>query len=667
MAAQRPHLIEVINGRRQGFQYQWLAATAPEVLIGRSTDCPLHLPDDHVSNHHGVLRAEGGLLTFEDLGSTNGSSLLRGGVQALLTPRQPVTLCDGDALLVGDREGPIYLRVSLRAPAQFPPERTALSLGAHAQVIATAQVGALNLMEGRVSADPQQLRLLYEGLKAMNRPQGVEEAIRCGIDLMFKLLAPATHVTVILDRDLSPGAEGQDVMKAGEAVVCVRRGGEALTPDRPSRWLLKRLRQERAALLLADLAEADASRSLQQAEIRSMIAAPLFVGERITGVVQIDHRREGTPSVSLTSAHVFEQQHLDCAMVVASHLALAIDHALLYQRLRLAEERLQRENKFLKRRDAPVEMIGTSDAIRQVQALIDRVCKTSVAVCILGETGTGKELVARSIHYRSPRHDKLFIAQNCAAMPQDLLESELFGHRKGAFTGADSYKKGLFELADGGTIFLDEVGETSPALQAKLLRVLQEGEVRPVGSATTVRVDVRVLSATNRNLEEEVAQGRFREDLYYRLNVFPIQLPPLRERKADIPALASYFAHKFAPELGVEPLPFTHSAMELFCAYEWPGNIRELQNEVQRVMICKHLGGYILPEDLSPRIRNTEMLLKMSGDDGQGYLSERLRNVERYIITEALQANDNNKTRTARALGITREGLHKKLTRHGIS
>jgi transcriptional regulator with GAF, ATPase, and Fis domain len=656
-------MIQVINGQRQGHQYEWHAEQTPEAVIGRSPECALCLPEDHISSHHAVLRLRGGQVTFEDLGSTNGSSLLRGDAHLACEPRQPIALRDGDRLLVGDRASPIHLLISVPLLVERA-DTTAIGMSANTHIIASTQVGNLPLAEGRVSADPHQLRLLYEGLKAMNRPQKVEDAIASGVDLIFKLLAPATHVTVILDRDLSPAAEGQDTMKAGEAVVCIRRDGEAQTPDRPSRWLLKRLRQERAALLLADLDEEAASRSLQQAAIHSMIAAPLFVGDRITGVVQIDHRLIRDLAVT---THVFTQQHLDCAMVVASHLALAIDHALLDQRLRLAEERLRSENRFLKKRDAMVEMVGTSDALRHVQGLIDRVCKTSVSVCILGETGTGKELVARAIHYRSPRRDKLFIAQNCAALPQDLLESELFGHRKGAFTGADNHKKGLFELADGGTIFLDEIGETSPALQAKLLRALQEGEVRPVGSTTTVRVDVRVLSATNRNLEEEVAQGRFREDLYYRLNVFPIQLPPLRERKADIPALVDFFLKKFAPELGIEPLPFSPSAMDLFCAYEWPGNIRELQNEIQRIMICKHLGGYILPEDLSPRIRNTEMLLKMSGDEGAGYLSERLRNVERYIISEALQANDGNKTRTARALGITREGLHKKLARHGVS
>lgn len=664
-AVRLPHLIEVLAGQRRGFCFEWRTDQQPVVTIGRSAECTLCISDDHISGLHAELRADNDQLVLMDLGSTNGSALLRDGTLSVLRPQQPVALQDGDQLLVGDSESPVVLKLT-RQSLQRSIDPTLVSADPQGRIMAAAQAGHLPALEGRVSADHHQLRLLYEGLKTMNQPHHLQQVIKSGIELIFQLLPAATRATVILDRDPSPDAPDakQHDAKSGEPVMCLRRDGQPQMPDRPSRWLLKRLRSERAALLIADLDAEDASRSLQQAAIDSIIAAPLIVADRITGFLQIDHRH-GEAQAAVTS--IFTQSHLECAMVVASHLALAIDNALLYQRLRLAEEQLQSENRFLKKREAQIEMIGFSDSIRQVQSLIDRVCNTNVSVCILGETGTGKELVARSIHYRSNRRDKLFVAQNCAALPADLLESELFGHKKGAFTGADANKKGLFELADGGTIFLDEIGETSPALQAKLLRVLQEGEVRPVGSSTAIRVDVRALSATNRNLEDEVAQGRFREDLYYRINVFPIRLPPLRERKADIPLLVDFFSKKFAPELGCEPLPFSPNAMDLFCSYEWPGNIRELQNEIQRIMICKHLGGYILPEDLSPRIRNTEMLIHMAGDHGNGYLSERLRAVERYMITEALQANDNNKTRTARALGITREGLHKKLARYSIS
>jgi Nif-specific regulatory protein len=237
---------------------------------------------------------------------------------------------------------------------------------------------------------------------------------------------------------------------------------------------------------------------------------------------------------------------------------------------------------------------------------------------------------------------------------------------KGAFTSAESDKKGLFELAHGGTIFLDEIGETTPSFQAKLLRVLQEGEIRPVGSVRTRRVDVRVVSATNRNLEEEVAEGRFREDLYYRLNVFPLALPPLRDRTVDIPLLTEHFMVRYALELERPAMRFTPEAMQLIVHYAWPGNIRELQNEIQRVIICGTHGDLVSPQDLSPRIRSVERTMSSAGDDTGLMLRERMANVERFMLIEALRDNDNNKTRTAAALGITREGLHKKLSRDGL-
>ena len=480
-----------------------------------------------------------------------------------------------------------------------------------------------------------------------------------GVSLLFQLLQPATHVTVALESEI----EGED--RRYIPVICRRRGGEPEQPRPTSRWLRARIEEEEAALLVTDAAdELGSSRSLQGAEINTMIAAPLFANDRLIGIVQIDRRASSTTQ----SGALFTQSDLECAVVVAGHLALAIENARLYQRVKIAEEKLRGENRFLKDRDAGSShrMIGLSEGMEQVQALIGKVRDTSVPVCIYGETGTGKELVARATHYRSNRKDKLFIAQNCAALSEELLESELFGHVKGAFTGADRNKKGLFELADGGTIFLDEIGETTAALQAKLLRVLQEGEIRPVGGVATRHVDVRVISATNRNLEEEVKQGRFREDLYYRLHVFPIQLPPLRDRKADIPLLVEHFMNMFAPELNRAPIPLSPAALDIMSQYKWPGNIRELQNEVQRLLICGG-GDFIMPEELSPRIRNIERQLREAGDDGSGHLKQRLQAIERYMLVEALRAHAGNKTRTAKTLGITREGLHKKLARYGIS
>jgi Nif-specific regulatory protein len=257
------------------------------------------------------------------------------------------------------------------------------------------------------------------------------------------------------------------------------------------------------------------------------------------------------------------------------------------------------------------------------------------------------------------------VTQNCAALPENLLESELFGHKKGSFTGAAEDKKGLFEIADGGTLFLDEVTEMSPALQSKLLRVLADGEVRPVGATQPRYVNVRIVAASNRDVEKEVAAGRFREDLYYRLKVFPLRVPPLRERTGDVPLLASAFLDRYASELCRPVAGVTQQAMELLTSYEWPGNVRELQNEIQRVVIETEPNSFVTQEVLSPRIRKIQGLVERAGT-AKGPLREMMDSVERYLLEEALRDHGQNKTSAAKALGITREGLHKKLRQLGI-
>jgi Nif-specific regulatory protein len=307
-------------------------------------------------------------------------------------------------------------------------------------------------------------------------------------------------------------------------------------------------------------------------------------------------------------------------------------------------------------------MVGQSAALRQILRQLEKVIDTRATVCIEGETGTGKELVAHAIHHQGRRRDKLFVAVNCAALPDALLESELFGHKKGAFTGAAEDKKGLFEIADCGTLFLDELGEMSLPVQAKLLRVLQEGEVRPVGATSSRAVDVRILCATNRPLEKEVEAGRFRQDLYYRLRVFPIRLPPLRERREDVRLLAEHFLAKYTHDMKKAVAGFSNDAMDQLAAYRWPGNIRELENEVQRLVIQCEDGSFVRPDDLSPHIRKVEALASRAAP-AQGTLKERMDEVERWLLAEALREHGGNKTRTAEALGITREGLHKKLAK----
>jgi two-component system nitrogen regulation response regulator NtrX len=321
------------------------------------------------------------------------------------------------------------------------------------------------------------------------------------------------------------------------------------------------------------------------------------------------------------------------------------------------------------------EMVGQSLAMTALYAQIAKVAPTRTRVLIFGESGTGKELVARAIHRESPLRDRPFIKVNCAAIPPELIESELFGHERGAFTGAAARKKGLFELADGGTIFLDEIGDMSLSAQAKVLRVLQSGELSRVGGETTLKVDVRVLAATNRDLQAAVASGQFREDLFFRLAVVPLRAPPLRERAADIPILCKAFVAQIAHENGLHGKDITPEAIEILSAYAWPGNVRELRNVVERlVILCEgSIGAGDLPEEIvaevSRRSRPVHNLgaLELPAEARNLSLRELRDLVERQVVRAKLDENDWNISRTAQVLGLERTNLHKKMRALGIA
>jgi Nif-specific regulatory protein len=377
------------------------------------------------------------------------------------------------------------------------------------------------------------------------------------------------------------------------------------------------------------------------------------------GVIQVDNR---------DGKGLFRDDDLDVMTAIAGIATLAIENARLVQRLRVAEEKLRGEVKYLKGREEKrrfADIIGDSEAMKAIFRQLEKVIDTRATVCIEGETGTGKEVIASAIHYQGRRRDKLFVAQNCAAMPENLLESELFGHKKGAFTGADRDKQGLFEIADGGTLFLDEIGELPLNLQAKLLRVLQESEIRPVGATASKAIDVRIICATNRSLEKEVEQGRFRQDLFYRLRVFPLRLPSLRERREDVPLLVDHFLKKYTVEMNKPVAGITPEAMDQLSSYSWPGNIRELENEVQRLVIQCDTNSFITPDLLAPAVRKVEGLLGRVAPK-KGTLKDMMEEVERWLLAEALREHGGNKTKTAETLGITREGLHKKLAKYGM-
>jgi transcriptional regulator with GAF, ATPase, and Fis domain len=424
---------------------------------------------------------------------------------------------------------------------------------------------------------------------------------------------------------------------------------------------------------------------------RNVLAAPLSTRQGTIGVVEVVNGR---------GAKGFTADDLSFLEAISGSIAIAIENARLYTQVRESEASLQTQvgalRRDLARHDAFTEIVGTGPAMAEVLRLMDTAAASSITVLILGETGTGKELVARGLHRASARSEHPFLALNCAAMPEPLLESELFGHRRGAFTGAIRDNPGLFRAAAGGVVFLDEVADMPLPMQAKLLRVLEEQEVVPVGDSFPRKVDVRVLSATNRDPRAEVAAGRFRQDLYYRLAVFPIALPPLRERREDIPLLATRFL-AIAAELQRKPIAgLDPAALELLTQYGWPGNVRELRNEIDRAVALARASAIIAPEHLSASLRAPGALTNGApanhtqprgayrgvpmaaaapappesqdarGDDAKGPLRRARAAFEADFIAKVLDEHRGNVSRAAVALGLSRASLQKKMKEYAL-
>ena len=653
--------IEVTRGQLTGTAIE---PTSDVVRIGRAEGNDLVLTDSHVSSEHAKIVFAGDKYVLVDQRSTNGTAILRGEQRIVIDDSncREAPLEDEDVIELGSQDRVVQMRVGLRDEADT------------AQVFALKKIEELVPRATILEKDDGRLRVLYEVLKRIGGAQDLNEVLVAICESSFKLVPLATHVTIILrdDDEEQPAAStrGGAASAAGYVPVMTRVRGQDAPPSGAipiTRSVFRKVISERAAVVAADAPrDVGQSESLMGAQIRSTLGIPLWKAEEILGVIQVDNREAG-----VLTAH-----DLDIMAVLAQNASLAVANARVAKRLRAAEDRLKKENTFLKgkeqerrtgakAKDGAPEIIGQSAPMRQLLTQLEKVVNTRVTVLIEGETGVGKELVAASVHYRSNRRDRLFVGQNCAAMPETLLESELFGHKKGAFTGAHEDKRGLFEVADGGTLFLDEVTEMPLSLQSKLLRVLQEGEIRPIGATQEKKVNVRIVAATNRNLEKEVAEGRFREDLYYRLKVFPLRVPPLRERREDIPLIATHFLTRFSNEFGKPSGGFSQQAMELLQGYDWPGNVRELQNEVQRLVIQVDAGGFVTPEMLSPRVRQVEGMIERVRPT-KGTLKEMMDQVERWLLIEALREHGNNKTAAAKSLGITREGLHKKLRAFGL-
>jgi len=396
-------------------------------------------------------------------------------------------------------------------------------------------------------------------------------------------------------------------------------------------------------------------KSVRELSLRTVVALPILTAGRVLGVLYVD---------SHSIAHEFTPEDIAILEGFAAQVAVALENARLHEELKDSKNRLEMENlnlrRALKEESRYGLLVGRSPKMLRVIELMEKVIPTQVSVLIQGETGTGKELIARAIHLNGPRREKNFMAVNCGALPESLLESELFGYRKGAFTGASEDRIGLFEAADGGTLFLDEVGEMPATLQVKLLRVLQDSQIRRVGDTVSRRVDFRLIAATNRDLKTEVEAGRFRQDLFYRLNVVPLSLPPLRERGEDTLLLAQHFLELFSKQQVKPVRGLSAESRELLLRHPWPGNVRELENAMARAVALADEGGAIEPVLFGLGAPVTRRW------DGQHTLRETLDAVEAETIREALRQCESNVSRAARALGVSRQHLHNRMNAHGI-
>ena len=536
------------------------------------------------------------------------------------------------------------------------------------------------------------------------RSQEAFDRLRQVTMLLAQEAEPSRLVPLILEQAIAlVGAERGFVILAeeGELRVAAARNLDREVVQSPEFKVSKSIAQRVASTgkgeLLCD-AQDDASTrdltSVRNMSLHSVLCVPLRAHGKTLGVVYVDHR---------FVKGEFDAEDKALLELFAVPAAIALDAARRTEELRKGHEELSRRLAIIERlraevveryrersreanrlKDASMQpgsssfktelpgIVARSSGMQRVVELVNRVAPSDVPVLVLGESGTGKELIARSIHTLSNRRGKPFLAENCAALAEQLLESELFGYEPGAFTGAVKQHQGLFEAASGGTLLLDEVGEMSLALQAKILRTLQEKEVRRIGGHEPIPVDVRLVGATNRDLDAMVAQGTFRADLFYRLNVVRVEVPPLRERVHDVPALIDFFIERGKTKLTIEP-----KARELLLAHSWPGNVRELENEIARLAVLAGQGGAVRPSMLSPAIlRPAFGAAPVPTEDsplpkpGEAQPIEgvwRLEEIEKEMVTRALKAAGGNKTVAARLLGIPKSSLYHRLEKHGLS
>ncbi len=589
------------------------------VLIGRQAGATLKIGNASVSRRHAIIERDGDRFIIADLGSRNGTFVND-------VPVRRRELQHGDRVRIGDSQF-FFLYEETDEPARTSEIRFDESEIRSSATVRMTYAEVLGVMARDLAA-------LLKVSTSINAVRDLEELQEKVLELIFEVV-PAKHGAILLlDHD-------SDIPNQFTSVFGLDRVYGPNQKITVSSTVVRRVLKDKAALLITDAEKTEAMNtdSLIAAHSRSLLCVPLIMHGRSLGVIYLD---TDVPDVR------FEEDHLQLVTAIAAIAAVAVQNARHIERLESENERLIA--------DANIQhnMVGESEPMQQVYQLIAKVAATDSTVLISGESGTGKELAARAIHNNSRRATKAFVAVNCAALAESLLESELFGHEKGAFTGALNQRKGRLEFADGGTIFLDEIGELSTALQTKLLRVLQEREFERVGGNKPIKVDIRVIAATNQDLNQAIADGRFRQDLFFRLNVVELKMPALRNRVDDIPMLANYFSAKYAEKCNRRVVGVSPEAQKLLQAYQWPGNVREIENAIERAVVMGTT-EYILSEDLPEAVLETTA---PETESASGY-HDSVTSRKKEIILDALKKSDGNFTEAARLLGLHPNYLHR--------
>ena len=598
------------------------------VCIGSASSNLIRVQDAGVSAQHCRIAVENGRFILTDLDSSTGT-FVNG------MPVKQRELDSGDQIAVGDS---VFLFQTDVSRAISNPLQLDDGLTEKPPLQQIHRDELLYLNPEALAALPQQERL-SRNLSALLRISTAIGSIRDVQSLQWALLGmifdvvPAERGAVILVKDSS--------LEILSHVAWDRAAG----PDQPvhvSQALLRKVIEERVFLLDTPVAGGGALSAANASEqiAASVLCVPLVAAHSPIGIIYLDSTNPGTP---------FTEDDLQLASAIAGLAAIAIENARQFESLGIENQQLRAQASL------EHDMVGRSARMREVYQFIERVAPSDATVLICGESGTGKELAARAIHNNSNRKSHPFVALNCAALTETLLESELFGHEKGAFTSAIAQKKGMIEVAEGGSLFLDEIGELSPILQAKLLRVLQEREFTRVGGTRSIKINVRFLAATNKDLQKEVKEAKFRADLFHRLNVISLVLPPLREHAEDIPALAEYFAARYAKKCNRVVKGISPAARASLQSYEWPGNVRELENAMERAVVIGS-SEMILPEDLP------EPLLETSSPgtaETPAKYHDAIRNLKKQLIMGALEQADGSFTHAAKILGVHANYLHR--------